>query len=322
MAGELIKPKPWRPGSRVAVASSSAGSPARFPATFDAGIGVLRDVFGLEVVEAATARMSSDELAVNPRLRAETLNDLFADPEIDGILSSIGGNESVRILPWLDTELAAANPKIYLGYSDTAAQTVAYHLAGLVTFNGPAVMAGFAQLENFPEAIAHVRTMLFGGVDAGEYEPYPTWVERYQDWNDAARAGQVGDRTPHDGWRWLNGTSATSGRLFGGCIEVLEMLKGTRWWPNADPVWWRDRVLFLETSEDKPTVESVSYWLRNYGAQGAFDEISALWFGRARSYTPQEKAELDQLLVDMVVGEFGRHDLPIVSNLDFGHTDP
>jgi muramoyltetrapeptide carboxypeptidase LdcA involved in peptidoglycan recycling len=98
------------------------------------------------------------------------------------------------------------------------------------------------------------------------------------------------------------------------------MMKGTEFWPS--PPWWDGRILFLETSEDAPVPETVGYWLRNYGMQGVFDRVAGLIVGRARSYTDGAKAELDEMLVRVVAREFGRPDLPIVSNLDFGHTDP
>jgi muramoyltetrapeptide carboxypeptidase LdcA involved in peptidoglycan recycling len=81
-------------------------------------------------------------------------------------------------------------------------------------------------------------------------------------------------------------------------------------------------VLFLETSEEKPPPSAVRRWLRGYGLVGAFDHISALWFGRARDYTLPEKVELDRVILEVVAGEFGATRVPIVTNLDFGHTDP
>jgi muramoyltetrapeptide carboxypeptidase LdcA involved in peptidoglycan recycling len=101
---------------------------------------------------------------------------------------------------------------------------------------------------------------------------------------------------------------------------VLEFLKGSPHWP--DERFWNDRVLFLETSEDKPSVSQVRAWLFNYGVQGAFDRLAALLVGRARAYSDAEKAALDETIVDVVVGQFGADALPIVTNMDFGHTDP
>lgn len=124
----------------------------------------------------------------------------------------------------------------------------------------------------------------------------------------------------HDGWHWISGSGTAVGQLFGGCIEVLEFLKGTDYWPTKD--FWRGRIVFFETSEDKPTIDQIRYWLFNYGLQGVFDSASALLFGRARDYSPEEKIDLDCAIREVVVDQFGATDLPIVTNLDFGHTDP
>jgi muramoyltetrapeptide carboxypeptidase LdcA involved in peptidoglycan recycling len=209
---------------------------------------------------------------------------------------------------------------VLLGFSDTVTQLAFYNQAGLVTFHGPSVMAGFAQIEAFPGAADHVSSILFEPAPSYEYRPFADWTDGYGDWGDPANAGAVGERHAHDGWRWLQGSGRVTGRLFGGCGEVLEMMKGTPFWPS--PSFWDGRILFLETSEDAPTPETVGYWLRNYGMQGVFDRVSALLVGRARSYGDAAKTELDQMVVRVVAGEFGRPALPVVTNLDFGHTDP
>ncbi|HUX22652.1 MAG TPA: LD-carboxypeptidase, partial [Spirochaetia bacterium] len=64
------------------------------------------------------------------------------------------------------------------------------------------------------------------------------------------------------------------------------------------------------------------YMLRNYGLQHAFDRASAIFFGRPKSYSDAEKGDLYRALKQVVGEEFGRPDLPIVANMDFGHTDP
>ena len=117
----------------------------------------------------------------------------------------------------------------------------------------------------------------------------------------------------------VKGGGVVSGRWWGGCAEVLEFLKGTRWWP-AEP-FWHDRVLFLETSEDVPSIDQFRYWLFNDGLQGIFDRISALVIGRARGYTDEMKRQLDEMVLG-VLAEFGATDLTVVTNVDIGHTDP
>lgn len=317
---DVVKPPRLGAGDTVAVVSTSWGGPSVFPHVFDRGLDTLRRVFGLEVREMPTARMPARELGANPRLRADDLNAAFADPSVRAILFSIGGVDSVRILEHLDAAVAIANPKVLLGFSDSATQLVFYHQAGLVTFNGPSVMAGFAQLEKFPGAANHVRALLFDPAATYDYRPFTEWVDGYRDWSNVANAGSVGEWRAHDGWHWLQGSGRAEGRLFGGCAETLEMLKGTRYWPA--PEFWQDRILFIETSEDRPPPESVGYWLRNYGVQGVFDRLAGLLVGRARSYSDAEKAALDEMVLRVVANEFGATGLPIVTNLDFGHTDP
>ncbi len=317
---EYLRPPRLKAGDTVAVVSTSWGGPSVFPATFERGLETLQRVFGLRILELPTARMAPSELAANPRARADDLNAAFADSGIQAIVMSIGGADSVRILEHLDPSAAIVNPKVLLGFSDSTTQTTFYNQAGLVTFNGPSVMAGLAQLERFEGAEAHVRSMLFDPADAYEFRPFADWADRYRDWSDPANASAVGERRPHDGWRWLQGSGPVEGRLFGGCADTLEMLKGTRFWPS--PEFWEDRILFLETSEDKPTPSWVGYWLRNYGVQGVFDRVSAILVGRAVDYTDDEKSELDATLVRVVAGEFGATEVPIVTNLDFGHTAP
>jgi len=316
---ESTRPRRLRAGDTVAVLSPSWGGPHVFPAVFDAGLAVLREDFGLHVREYPTTRWSPARLRADPQARARDLQAAFADPAVAAVFASIGGDDAARLLPHLDLPAMAAHPKLLLGYSDTAALLVPLHLHGLVTFNGPAVMAGFAQLRRFPTAAAHVRALLFEPRDTFEYVPAAQWVDRYHEWNDDGDATRVGPLRDHDGWHWLQGRGVRSGALFGGCIEVLEFLKGSPWWPARE--FWRDRVVFLETSEDCPTVEQVRYWLFNYGVQGVFEQASVVLFGRARGYTDEQKAALDTMIVE-TVAEFGATDLTVVTNMDFGHTDP
>ncbi len=281
----------------------------------------MRDIFGLRIQRYPTSHMNNDALYRDPRARAADLNAAFADDGIAGIISTIGGDDSVRILPYLDTESIAAHPKVLMGYSDVTTLTTFLNQRGLVTFNGPSVMAGFAQLQHVPrELVAHVRAILMEPADTYEYQPYLSWTDHYVPWSTPGYAGETAALQPHDGWRWLQGSGRVRGRLWGGCIEVLEFMKGTAFWP--EPAFWDERILFFETSEEKPSVDRVVRMLRNYGTMGVIDRVKAILVGRARSYTPEEKRELDEALVRVVSSEFSRTDLPVVSNLDFGHTDP
>jgi len=279
-------------------------------------------MFGLKIVEFPTARMDVDTIYRNPKLRADDINRAFADPEVSAIIASIGGDDSVRILPYLDIDTILDNPKILMGYSDTTAITCFLAGHGLVTFNGPSIMAGFAQMRHLPSTFqSHVRSVLMEPTERFQFHPYTQWADCYLDWNLPNYDGETEQLRDNDeGWHWLQGMGSTQGRLFGGCIEVLEFLKGTSFWPK--PELFDDAILFFETSEDKPTVSNVMYMLRNYGSMGILEKVRGVLIGRARSYSDEEKAELDSMVVRVVSEEFGQKDLPSLTNLDFGHTDP
>ncbi len=314
------KPKRLEPGDTVAVLSPSWGGPSVYPAVFDLGLSNLRDLLGVTVQEYPTTRMAASELHDNPRRRAEDLNAAFADPKICAIFASIGGDDSVRLLPYLDAKIIVSNPKILMGYSDTTTLLTYANQLGLVTFNGPSIMAGFAQTKTLPPAFSHhIRQILMEPSESYSYAPYTERVVKSQRW-EAPGYGAELEYAPNSGWRWLQGEGAVQGRLFGGCIEVLEFLKSTRWWPAPD--FWQGKILFLETSEDKPTPSQVKYMLRNYGMQGIFDQITGLLFARPELYAMEERETLFQTIVSVVAGEFGRSDLPIVAEMDFGHEAP
>jgi len=314
------KPKRLKQGDTVAIVSPSWGGPSVFPHIYENGLKVLQE-WGLKIKEFPTARADADFLRANPKIRAKDINDAFADPEIKAIFTSIGGDDSVRTLPFLDKKVIAENPKILMGYSDTSTLHVFANLQGLVTLYSPSIMAGFSQMESLPESFkSHVREMLFEPKGSYEYKPYGKYCDGYPDWANKENTGKVNPIKTDDGWRWLQGNAKVQGGLFGGCIEVLEMMKATDFWPSAD--FWKGKIFFLETSEEKPPIHYIGHVLRNYGMLGVFDLISGFIFSRARDYSDEEKKKLEEKIISVIAKEFGNTNLPIVANFDAGHTDP
>jgi muramoyltetrapeptide carboxypeptidase LdcA involved in peptidoglycan recycling len=270
------------------------------------------------VVEYPSTRLSTADAYEHPEARAADLNAAFADPSIAAIVVVIGGTDSVRILEHLDLEVARAHPKILLGYSDTTTQLLTYAQAGLTVMNGPVVMAGLAQLANLPGLEQHIRALLFEPTSQYDYRPFGYRAGDYPEWTEQP-GDLVGPMGPDAGWRWLQGTSPASGRLVGGCIEVLTMMLATPFWPEPD--YFDGRILFLETSEEAPSPRQVGYWLRNYGAQGILGRISGLVVGRPRNYPRESVDELDRTIVDRLA-EWGATSIPVLAGADFGHIDP
>ncbi len=86
-------PKP-RHGDGVAVLSPSWGGPAVRPLPFELGMARLRDEFGLRPVEYPTTRAEQ----ASPAERAKDLHTAFSDPEIKAVLTSIGGEDEIKVL--------------------------------------------------------------------------------------------------------------------------------------------------------------------------------------------------------------------------------
>ncbi|MBN1139650.1 MAG: LD-carboxypeptidase, partial [Anaerolineae bacterium] len=186
MKPDLIKPPKLQPGDRVATVSLSWGGPGEIPHRYNAGKRQLEAEFGVTVVEMPHTLADPEWIADNPRARAEDLMQAFADPTIRAIISTIGGDDSIRILPFLDLDMIRANPKIVMGYSDTTVTLLACLKAGLVSFYGPAIMSGFAENAGmFPYMVESVRRTLFSSEPVGAIAPnLDGWTVEHLDWAD------------------------------------------------------------------------------------------------------------------------------------------
>ncbi|MBV8298858.1 MAG: LD-carboxypeptidase [Candidatus Eremiobacteraeota bacterium] len=318
----LVKPPRLRRGDRVAVVSQSWGGPGAHPARYALGRRALEETFGLEVVEMPHALADPEWLARNPQARAADLETAFADPAVRAVIASIGGEDSVRVLPHLDIGAIARNPKIFLGYSDATSIHLACFKAGLSSFYGPTVMAGFAENGGmFDYCADSVRRTLFSTEPVGTIAPNRGgWTAEFLDWADPSLNDRTRALNPSTGPRVLQGHGVARGPLLGGCADVLEMLKGTPWWPPLEA--WRGAILFYETSEDAPGPASVLRWLRNFAAQGILQVLAGMLFGRPGGDMPPERhADYDAAVVH-ALDEAGLVDLPVLAGLDFGHTDP
>ena len=100
----MIKSKKLKKGDTIAIVSPSWGGPSIFPHIYESGIKTLEKL-GFKIKEFPTARKQADYLYKNPKFRAKDINDAFADKEIKAIFTSIGGEDSIRILPFIDLEI-------------------------------------------------------------------------------------------------------------------------------------------------------------------------------------------------------------------------
>jgi len=311
-----VKPQRLRPGDVVAVVSPSWSGPALFPATYEAGLHTLRSL-GLVVREYPSTRAAKTSVED----RVSDIHAALADKDVRAIIASIGGEDSVRLLPKLDSELLAENPKIVLGYSDTCTLLLYLRSLGHIAFQGPSVMGGLAQAASYPGTfLDQFRSILFGAASTFEYPQFGVACDGYEDWSNPQNVTRTKPLVSDRGPRVIQGQGLRRGVLWGGCLEVLEMVKGTRWWPQPDA--WRDAVVFIEGSEEVPPPAIYSCVLRSWGAAGNLDLVAALLVGRACGYDESQKQALDDAVRIAISVEACRPDMTVITNCDFGHTDP
>lgn len=315
----LKKPMKLQPGDTVATVSPSwggAGEP-EIKWRYEQGVKRLEEVFGLKVVPMPNSLKGGDYLYENPQARAEDLMTAFRDPTIKAIFANIGGEDSIRLLPYIDFTVIQNNPKIFSGYSDVTISHLFCHKAGISSFYGPAILTDFAEnVEMDPYTIEMVNRTLFSNEVIGEIQPAENWTSERLEWIETNKHTRR-IMNQNTGYEVLQGSGTVKGRLIGGCIEVLEFAKGTELWP--DTAFWNDSILFFETSEEKPEPDFIRYWLRNYAAQGILQKANGIIFGK-----PQDEKYYEEYKVEIrkVMKEYSLEHLPILYNLNFGHTEP
>ncbi len=316
---ELIRPQGLSKGDKVATISLSWGGAGELPHRYAKGKERLEKIFGLEVVETEHALESAAWISENPEARANDLMSAFLDPSIKAIISNIGGEDSVRLLKYIDIDVIRENPKIFLGFSDSTVTHFICLRAGLSSFYGTSLLVGFAENKKMYEyQVQDIFRTLFTANPIGQLLPNSEgWTTQYLDWFDTSLQNVQRTLIPPTGWHFIRGNTVVQGPLIGGCIEVLEMLKGTDYWP--DLAVWTDSILFFETSEDMPKPEYFRWWLRSYATLGILKGAKGIILGR-----PYDNLYVDEYEVELlrILDEEGLYHLPVITRMDFGHTCP
>ncbi len=316
----FIKPKKLVPGDQVATISLSWGGAGDCDIRwrYEEGKKRLEEEFGLKVVEMPHTLSGSDYLYNHPEKRAEDLMMAFKDPSIKAIFTCIGGSESIRLLPYIDYDVIRNNPKILLGYSDTTVTHFICMKAGISSFYGPSILAEFAEnIEMFEYTKYWVKKVLFNDETIGKIEPSPIWTSQLLPWIEQNKHIK---RNVYNnlGYEVLQGSGKVKGHLIGGCMDVLEMIKGTEIWPKLEV--WEKSILFFETSEDKPEPNYLESWLRNFCSMGVLQKVKGIIFGKP--YDNQYYEEYKEVILKVIKEEPKLNSLPILYNMNFGHTAP
>jgi muramoyltetrapeptide carboxypeptidase LdcA involved in peptidoglycan recycling len=314
----MITPPKLNPGDTIGFVSPSAGLAPFAMHRIEQAKQVLEGL-GYHVKIGKHALLNSGHVSASAEDRAADLNEMFADPEIKLIMSTIGGNHSNQILKLLDYDAIKKNPKMFIGYSDNTVLHYALQAkTGLATYYGPCAMTQFGEYpEILPYTLDYFNKALREANAGFEIRPSETWTDEILNWfakEDRSRARQLQTNSGHE---WLAAGKA-SGPILGGAIPSINHLAGTEYW--LDPT---GSIFFIDIPEGHDIMEGLSIsevdsYLADLENLGVFTAIKGLVIGRPYRYSDDQVSQLKSLIMKYM----GKNKCPILYNVNIGHVDP
>lgn len=288
---------------------------------------------GLTIKYMPNALKGASYLSEHPEYRAEDLKIALRDEQVKGILCAIGGDDTYRTLPYLLGDphfatLVKSNPKIFLGFSDTTTNHLMFYKLGLQTYYGQAFLTDFAELANdmLPYTMEWSHELL-SPTESKEIASSPVWYEERQSFGpDQLSIDRISHQENY-GHEVLRGSGFITGELLGGCVETLySQIVGNRHPDQKDIITsynimptleqWREKILFVETSEEKPSPEKLQLMLETFDKEGIFGELAGILVGKPQDEVFYKEYKNKWLQVTE------RHSLPILYNVNIGHAAP
>jgi muramoyltetrapeptide carboxypeptidase len=260
---------------------------------------------GLTVTYGKTALEHDEFFSNSIEDRIEDLHAAFREQSVKGIFTAIGGFNVNQLLSYIDYELIQQNPKVLIGYSDiTALQLAIYKKTGLITYSGPhfstfGMKSGFEYTaECFKKAI----------MNSGEFQ-----IKASDTWSDDAWYLDQEDRNFHknEGYMVLQEGTA-EGTIIGGNLCTMNLLQGTEYMPSLN-----NSIVFIEDDEESHPFafdRDLQSLLQLPDARG----IKAVIIGRFQ----KNSGMTDYALQQIISSKKELRGIPIVANVNFGHTSP
>ena len=312
-------------GDRVAILSPAFAAPAVSEAIHEQAMRRLTEVTGLVPVEYPTTR----QLGASAEARAADIEAAFADPSIRAVLATIGGDDQITVIPHIDTDILASNPKPFLGYSDnTNLHNLLWNL-GVPSYYGGSTQVHLGPGPHLDDVhLSSLRAALLDGgiidlTDPGESEDFGI------SWTDRRALNEFGIREPTEPWVWAGANTVAEGPTWGGCIEVIDQIALANRMPDVADL--DGAILLLETSEELPTADTVTRWVRALGERGVLEAVAGVLVARPpvseiNSAIPiaDERARLRAVQRDTIIEQVAQYnpEAVICVGVPFGHTRP
>jgi muramoyltetrapeptide carboxypeptidase LdcA involved in peptidoglycan recycling len=237
--------------------------------------------------------------------RVEDLHDAFRDKNVKAIITVIGGFNSNQLLKYLDWDLIKNNPKIFCGFSDiTALNNAIFAKTGLVSYSGPHYST-FGQELYFDYTLEYFKKCL---MSEDPFEILPS-----EQWSDDAWYKNQKERNliKNDGFLVINEGSA-SGTIVGANLCTFNLLQGTEYFPDLE-----NSILFIEDDEESlPHIFDRD--LQSLIHLPSFSSVRGIVIGRFQMASKMT----NELLIKIIKTKKELNNLPVIANVDFGHTDP
>ena len=332
-----MKPNRLNHGDKVAIVSLSSGILGESFVKHELDLGIKRmEELGLVPVFMENSLKGLDFIKNHPEKRAEDLKQAFADDEIKAIFCAIGGTDSYLTLPYLlkdesFKELVKNNPKIFMGFSDSTTSHLMLNKLGLTTFYGQSFLVDIAEFE--PEMLEYSKDafeFLFNPSINHEITPSKYWYKNRTDYSPAAVGTMREKFEDTKGYELLQGSGTVSGKLLGGCIEVLAEYIDTGVTENQAEIntiindcnpfpsleEWSDSIMLLESSDGLSSPENYRKIIQKLKEIGVMKKIAGLIVGKPMDEVYYE--EYKQVLKE----ELEEYNFPILYNINIGHSYP
>lgn len=263
---------------------------------------------GLKVSFGQKAEESDELISSSIESRVKDLHEAFLDPNVKAVFTAIGGFNTNQILRYIDWDIIKNNPKIFCGYSDiTILNNAIYSKTGLVTYYGPHYST-LGQEKELDYTLDYFKKTFFS--------PEPISVLASSTWTDDQWYLDQNNRQPieSEGWWGINQGEAR-GRLIGGNLDTFKLLTGTEYLPSLEGA-----ILVVEEDELAGDLSMVEFD-RNLQALihlPDFGKAQGIIVGRFQKKSNMSREKLEKVFKS----KRELNNLPILANLDFGHTDP
>ncbi len=247
----------------------------------------------------------SDFVSASVEEKLADLHEAFADKSVEMIMTAIGGFNSVQLLNKIDYDLIAKNPKPLCGFSDITALTCAIHAkTGIKTYSG-VHYSSLGMLKGAEYSIEYFKKCLFGK------EPFE--VKAAGEWSDDAWfLDQENREFIKNSGHWVLNNSSAKGKIVGGNLCTFNLLQGTSYMPSL-----KDCVLFIEDDADTKDV-IFDRMLHSLSMQKDFDTVRGILIGRFQKPSNISRETLEKI----VATKEHLKKIPVIGNVDFGHTTP